>query len=405
MSSSKCFVVLSVFVCALLYAETPETPAPATNPAVPISATTPVIDPSTLAPTPPPAPPKPPDPNAATTPKKPEKPPLVSPEIKGRSATFRLSAPKAQVVKLRLEGLKDSIPMAKSADGVWSIELNPMAPEIYEYSFNVDGINVLDPANGWIKESMRPSSCMFEIVGDDLAPWNAQDVPHGGVTIQTFKSKALKTFRTFRVYTPAEYASKPGESYPVLYLLHGSGDTDTGWCMVGHAHLIADNLIASGKAKPMIIVMPNGMYPRGVDHEHDFETDVMDCIKPFVEATYRVKKDARNQAMAGLSMGAAQTLDVGIKHSDQFAWLGAFSNGIDDKYLKAHDEGLKVANERLALLWLAIGENDFLLTRFKKLTTALEERQIKFVSKISDGGHRWYVWRHYLTEFLPLLFK
>src|SRR5205085_2838156 len=202
-----------------------------------------------------------------------------------------------------------------------------MQPEIYEYSFNVDGQNVLDPANGWIKESLRPSACMFEVAGEELQPWNAQDVPHGSVAMHTFRSKALGTWRTFRVYTPPDYAQKPTETYPLLYLLHGSGDQDNGWTVVGRANLIEDNLIAQGKAKPMIIVMPNGMYPRGPEHEKDFETDVMGCIVPFVEANYRIKKDAKSHAMAGLSMGAAQTLDVGINHSDYFAWLGAFSNG------------------------------------------------------------------------------
>jgi enterochelin esterase family protein len=169
--------------------------------------------------------------------------------------------------------------------------------------------------------------------------------------------------------------------------------------------VIADNLIAAGKAKPMLIVMPNGMYPRGTEHEKDFETDVMQCIVPFVEANYRVKNDPRSRAMAGLSMGAAQTMDVGINHSDYFQWLGAFSNGIEDKYERAHDAGLKAANERLALLWIAIGEKDFLLSRYKKLIGLLEARQIKHVTKISEGGHQWPVWRHYLSEFMPLLFK
>ncbi|MEI6232136.1 MAG: alpha/beta hydrolase-fold protein [Planctomycetota bacterium] len=352
----------------------------------------------------------PPQPTLPAT-KKVEKAPIISPEIKGRSVTFRLNAPKAQKVSLRIEGMKDLTTMTKNDDGIWSITLDPLKPEIYEYQFNVDGFMSIDPSNGWIKDSLRPSACMFEITGDEACSWNAQDVPHGGVTMHTFRSKALNTWRTFRVYTPPDYLQKPNEAYPVLYLLHGSGDHDTGWTTVGRAHLIADNLIAQGKCKPMLIVMPNGMFPKGVEHEKDFETDFMGCIVPFVEANYRIKKDARDHALAGLSMGAAQTLDVGINHNDRFAWLGVFSNGIqsdkdkDDHYAEKHAEGLKTANERLALLWIAIGEKDFLLARYKKLESLLEEKGIKRVSKVTEGNHSWPVWRRYLTEFMPLLFK
>ena len=350
-------------------------------------------------------PPLPATPPVTPTPKKPEKPPIVSPEVKGTSITFRLSAPKAQKVTLKFEGIKDSTPMTKNDDGVWSITLDPVAPEIYYYQFNVDGFTTLDPANGWVKEGLNPRESLVEMRGDELCPWNAQDVPHGGVTMHTFRSKALGTWRTFRVYTPPDYIQKPAETYPVLYLLHGSGDQDNGWVAVGRANLIADNLIAGGSAKPMLIVMPNGMYPKGAEHEKDFETDVMECIVPFVETNYRVKKDQRSQAMAGLSMGASQTMDVGINHLDRFAWLGVFSNGVSDTYAAKHDAGLKAANEKLALLWIAIGEKDFLVERYKKMDALLEERGIKRVSKITAGNHSWPVWRHYLSEFMPLLFR
>ena len=375
---------LSVCISMNALAETPSVP-----PSPPVTATTAVTP----------------------APRKPEKPAIVSPEIKGGAVTFRLSAPKAQKVSVKVEGIKDPTPMTRNDDGVWSITLDPMKPEIYEYNFNVDGLNTMDPANGWIKESMRPSMCMFEVTGDELCPWNAQDVPHGGVTMHTFRSKALGTWRTFRVYTPPDYVQKPNEAYPVLYLLHGSGDQDNGWVAVGRANLIADNLIAKGLAKPMLIVMPNGMFPKGPEHLGDFETDFLQCIVPYVEANYRVKKEARYYALAGLSMGAAQTLDVGINHSDRFAWLGVFSNGIqndkvrNDHYFEKHEAGLKTANEKLALLWIAIGEKDFLLERYKNLEALLEEKGVKHVSKVTAGNHSWPVWRRYLCDFMPLLFK
>jgi enterochelin esterase family protein len=191
----------------------------------------------------------------------------------------------------------------------------------------------------------------------------------------------------------------------VLYLLHGSGDLDDGWMVIGRANLIADNLLAAGKAKSMLIVMPNGTYPHEAGHENDFETDLLQEIFPLVEKQYRVAGGAKNRALAGLSMGGFQTLDVGVKHMDQFAWLGVFSAGVRDNYAETHGQFLDKANEQLALFWTGIGEDDFLLPNEKKLEDLLNERHVKFSPHLSKGGHAWNNWRHYLHDFLPLLFQ
>jgi enterochelin esterase family protein len=285
------------------------------------------------------------------------------------------------------------------------VTVEDLAPEIYDYQFEVDGFSTLDPANAWVKAGLNPNRSLVEIHAKPPEFWEIQDVSHGTVVIHSFVSKALGTPRTFRVYVPTEYAQKPEARYPVLYLLHGSGDADDGWTVVGRANEIADNLIAAGKAKPMLIVMPNGTYPRGEGHEHDFEKDLLEEIIPLVEKNYRTAPGAANRAIAGLSMGGFQTLDTGVKHMDEFAWLGVFSAGIRGDYADTHGAFLDKANDRLSLFWIGVGEDDFLLPGEKDLENLLNQKQVKFSAHLSKGGHTWTNWRHYLHDFLPLLFQ
>lgn len=331
--------------------------------------------------------------------------PLVSPEIQDGKVTFRLAAKKAQQVNLKIGGNKESSPMQKDESGIWSLTVEGLAPEIYEYQFEVDGFATLDPSNAWVKAGLRPNWSLVEVPANPPDFWETQNVPHGLVTIYTFQSKALGTPRTFRVYTPPGYEKQRDARFPVLYLLHGSGDADDGWTVVGRANLIADNLIAGGKAKPLIIVMPDGGYPRKAGHENDFETDLLEVIAPAVESHYRVAPGPVNRAIAGLSMGGFQTLNVGVKHMDQFSWLGVFSAGIRDNYDETHGKFLDKANDQLALLWIGVGADDALLPSEKKLEDLLDKRHIKFSSHLSKGGHTWTNWRHYLHDFLPLLFQ
>ncbi|HEY3897927.1 MAG TPA: alpha/beta hydrolase-fold protein [Chthoniobacter sp.] len=339
---------------------------------------------------------------ATPPPRRPER--LVSPQVEDGKVSFRLNAPKAQQVILKINGRKEPVAMQRDAQNFWNATVESLAPEIYEYQFEVDGFASLDPSNPWVKTGLRPNWSMVEVPGHPAEFWETQKVPHGTVRIHTFESKALGVPRTFRVYAPAEYDQHAEARYPVLYLLHGSGDEDDGWQVVGRANAIADNLIASGHAKPMLIVMPNGTYPHSPGHESDFETDLLQEIVPLVEKHYRVAPGAGNRALAGLSMGGFQTLDVGVKHMDQFAWLGVFSAGIREDYAASHGAFLDKANEQLSLFWIGIGEDDFLRPSEQSLEELLKEKHVKYTATISKGGHAWTNWRHYLHDFLPLLF-
>jgi enterochelin esterase family protein len=331
--------------------------------------------------------------------------PLVSPDIEQGKVTFRLAAPKAQQVNVKINGRKEPLAMQRDENGVWTATVEGLAPEIYDYQFDVDGFTTLDPANAWVKSGLRPNYSEMEVPGHPAEFWEALDVPHGTVTIHTFWSKLLNAPRSFRVYTPPGYDQQPDARFPVLYLLHGSGDADDGWTVVGRANLIADNLLATGQARPMLIVMPNGTYPREAGHEDDFENELLKEIVPALEKHYRVTADAAHRALAGLSMGGFQTLNVGVKHMDQFAWLGVFSAGARADYAETHGPFLDKANEQLSLLWIGIGEDDFVLQSEKNLETVLKEHHVKFTAHLSKGGHTWTNWRHYLHELMPLLFQ
>lgn len=330
---------------------------------------------------------------------------LVSPQVEPGKVTFRLAAPKAQQVNVRINGRKDPVAMQRDDKGVWTAAVEGLTPEIYDYQFDVDGFASLDPANAWVKSGLRPNWSEVEVPGHPGEFWEVLNVPHGNVTIHTFWSKSLESPRSFRVYTPPGYESQADTRFPVLYLLHGSGDAEDGWTVVGRANLIADNLLAANKAKPMLIVMPNGTYPRGEGRENDFENDLLQQIVPEVEKYYRVAPGAANCALAGLSMGGFQTLNTGVKHMDQFAWLGVFSAGARDNYSETHGALLDKANDQLSLFWIGIGEDDFLLKDEKTLENLLNGHHVKFSANISKGGHTWTNWRHYLHDLLPLLFQ
>ena len=338
-------------------------------------------------------------------PRRPEQPRLVSPQVDQGKVTFRFAAPKAQQVNLKINGRKDPVAMQRDDHGVWSATVGDLTPEIYEYQIEVDGLVILDPANAWVKSGLRPNGSMVEVPSHPPEFWEAVDAPHGTVTIHTFWSKILEQTRSFRVYTPPGYDQQAEKRFPVLYLLHGSGDMDDGWTTVGRANLIADNLLAAGQVKPMLIVMPNGTYPRAEGHEKDFENELLGEIIPTVEKHYRVASGSANRALAGLSMGGFQTLDVGLKHLDKFASLGVFSAGVRDNANETYGSFLDKADAQPSLFWIGVGEDDFLLPSEKALESLLNDHHVKFSAHISKGGHVWTNWRHYLHDFLPLLFQ
>jgi len=352
--------------------------------------------------------------------------PLVSPEVHadGR-VTFRLQAPKAESVKLESGEMEATIGrqpkgMEKGADGLWTLTVGPLQPGIYDYSFNVDGLRITDPASPHVFENRRGSRGYVEIPGPPDNPRQDQwrDVPHGTVSIHWYLSKATAERRRVHVYTPPGYEQQSGKKYPVMYLLHGRGDNDSHWMWMGRANVIADNLIADGKSVPMLIVMPDGhAIERPFTLEMDerqraevltaFQRDLLESVLPLVESNYRVRTDREHRAIAGLSMGGFQSLSVGLKHLDQFAWIGAFSSALitTSPVMSALRDDPEGVNRQLKLLWITIGKDDSLLQRNRQFIQALNELHIRHEYQETPGAHRWSVWRRYLAELMPRLFR
>ena len=273
-------------------------------------------------------------------------PPIVSPEVSAdRMVTFHLSAAQAQSVRVSgsdmpalagggrgaAGGTPSPGQMTKGENGVWSVTLGPIDPGAYRYNFNVDGVTVIDPRNSSISESNTNVWSLVYVPGSDV--FDTKQVPHGAVAAVTYYSTALSKFRRMHVYTPPGY-ERGSQKYPIFYLLHGAGDCDEAWTSVGRAGFIFDNLIAEKKIKPMVVVMPAGHTntptPAGApldDFARDFLTDVM----PYAETNYRVMTDRAHRAIAGLSMGGSQTLNVAFLHLEQFAYIGVFSSGASPK--------------------------------------------------------------------------
>jgi enterochelin esterase family protein len=342
---------------------------------------------------------------------------VKSPEIQpDRRVTFRLYAPATRAVTLRGEWMTDNKPVAlvKADDGVWSFTTEPLRPDLYNYRFNVDGLNVADPQNALVKTGRNvAASSLLDIPGPEAAFHALRPVPHGTVHIEWYMSKAVDSIRRMHVYTPPGYEAGAAR-YPVLYLLHGAGDDDVGWTEVGRANLILDNLLADGRTKPMIVVMPDGHAvndPAMRAHNTEkFEADLIGDIIPLVERKYRAAPGRDNRALAGLSMGGMQTLEIGLRNVDKFAALGVFSAGVANAaaFQKRHADVLAdpaKLNRHLKLFWIGIGKSDFLYKSNQTLLTELDTRNIRHVYRESEGGHVWYNWRLYLSEFAPQLFR
>jgi enterochelin esterase family protein len=330
--------------------------------------------------------------------------------------TFSLRAPEAREVKLRGQWSKEAIEMTKSDKGEWTVALDTVPAGVWEYSFSVDGLNVLDPNNPAFKPQRQPGKSILHVPANPLAPWDWQDVPHGTVHQHGYLSKVLKRAREVVVYTPPGYEKDSAKRYPLLVLQHGSGDNQRTWVEHGKAHWIFDNLIAQGKAKPMVVMMldghPHGMVGREatdtkrISAQEAFERELLDDAIPLVESLYRVEPDRTKRAIAGLSMGGAQSLSVGLANMDRFAWVIAMSAGPPSpQRMEKFLSDPAAANEKLKLLWIGVGKDDFLLQRSQQLTTSLKEKGIRHEWKLTDGDHSWPVWRGYLAEIAPLLFR
>lgn len=345
----------------------------------------------------------------------------VSPEVHPDGVvTFRLFAPNAKDVQLHCEGVRNSA-MQKDSQGVWMFTSEALEPDIYVYSFSVDGLHLIDPANSFLKYNLLNSDSQVEVPGANSLSWQINDVPRGQLHRHFYKSAVAGDDRDFIVYTPPGYDASARQRYPVLYLLHGYSDDTTAWTGVGRANVILDNLIARGQARPMIIVMPlgygtmdvvkggwgrvrdPGLWQRNVDK---FGDALLGEVMPQVEKSYRVLADRRSRAIAGLSMGGTESLVVGLNHLDRFAWVGAFSSGGINTNFAAQFPTLDAkANDKLNLLWIACGKEDRLVESNQQLCDWLDKQGIHHAWVTTPGIHSFRVWRRYLADFAPLLFQ
>jgi enterochelin esterase family protein len=340
---------------------------------------------------------------------------VVSPEVhsEGR-VTFRVRAPKASEVTLLGDWMSptNQQAMTKDEQGVWSTTLGPLEPGLAIYTFTIDGVTTPDPVNPRIKLRARTSASLVDVPGNPPELWEARDVPHGTVEINWEKSKVTGDTRACYVYTPPGYDSRQSSRYPVLYLLHGNNDTAAGWTDVGKANYILDNLIAEKKAVPMIIVMPWGhAVPYGGSQSTNaatFERYVIEEVIPQVEKVYRVARGPENRAVVGLSMGGGHALQIGLGHLDLFSAVGAFSSAVPGdfesrfKVLLGDPDG---TNKKLKLLWIGCGRQDPAFERNQKLSQLLTTHQVRNSFHATEGLHNFAVWRRYLTQVAPLLFR
>jgi len=389
----------------------------------------------------------------------PQLPPVTSPEVSAdRTVTFRIAAPNAQSVRITggdIPNIAQHAQMTKGSNGVWEATVGPLDAGAYRYSFNVDGVTVVDPRNAAVSESLSNVSSVVVVPGSDY--FDTKEVPHGAVAEITYYSTALKKFRRMHVYTPPGYESGK-DKYPVFYLLHGSGDNDDAWTSVGRAGFIFDNLIAMKKAKPMIVVMPashtqnttgggRAAGPPSTDPNvpsppDEFTQDFLTDLMPYAETHYRIVTDRAHRAIAGLSLGGSQTLNIVIPHLNEFSYIGVFSSGLLGAFGGGRGGGRGVAGasgalvaapavpepvaaagpnlweqqhkaeldnaawkKGLKLVWFSTGKDDSLITTSRSTVDLLNKHGFNATFHESAGAHTWLNWRDYLVQFTPQLFQ
>jgi enterochelin esterase family protein len=349
----------------------------------------------------------------------PPPPLIVSPEVHAdRTVTFRFRDPNAKEVSLSREGATRA-PMTRDDTGVWSITTAALEPDYYGYNFVADGVSLVDPSNTVVKPNLRGLSNMVHVPGPASLPWEGADVPHGEVHRHFYHSAMIGDDRDYYVYTPPGYDSKSKRRYPVLYLFHGFSDDASAWTAVGRANVILDNLIAQKKAKPMLIVMPLGYGvpdvvkpgsaglgdPATRDRNYNLFRDALFTeVMPQVEKMYRASKDRNQRAIAGLSMGGAESLYIGLNALDKFSYVGSFSAGGSVDTATMFNRLDSKFNPLIHSLWIACGTDDRLIDPNRKFREFLTSRGVKFVPIETPGAHVWMVWRRNLAEFAPLLF-
>ena len=368
-------------------------------------------------------------------------PQISSPQVSAENrVTFSLYSVNAQTVSINGSwmGTADNGALTKDAQGVWTITMGPLAPSMYHYNFIIDGVSVLDPSNPKaMRDGTRYASTLI-VPGNESDVFEVKNVPHGTLTKIWYNSPTLGMDRRMYVYTPAGYEDS-NEKYPVLYLLHGGGGDEDAWTSLGRANYILDNLIAEGKAKPMIVVMTNGNADQSasitdsptrasaqgaarVDLSDEqavissttlFPNSVVKDVIPYVEKHYRVLANSANRAIAGLSMGCMQTQIIAMTNPDLFQYIGCFSLGIhfNDQFgiisnnilIPAYDSKLKTMANKL--FYIGCGTEDFCYEGVQTLRQKLDEHNFKYIYNETGGGHTWANWRVYLADYAPRLFR
>lgn len=356
---------------------------------------------------------------------------IISPEINpDNSVTFRLHAPKAVKVLVTGDFTEAGYAELVEKEGIWTYTTAPLSPELYSYSFVVDGLTVRDPSNVYMIRDVASVTNVFIIGGGRADLYKVNDVPHGSVSKVWYHSPTLGMDRRMTVYTPAGYEQNRRQKYPVFYLLHGAGGDEEAWMDLGRTSQILDNLIAQGNAEPMIVVMTNGnagesaapgQCPDGFERipgfqqrgmmEGSFEMHFPDVVK-YVESNYRVYKDKKHRAIAGLSMGGFHSMHISKYYPDMFDYVGLFSaaarfheNSECPVYINEKAQIDAQFAKKPALYWIAIGNTDFLYQENVKFRNYLDEKGYSYEYVESEGGHIWKNWRIYLTEFVPKLFR
>ena len=367
---------------------------------------------------------------------------VKSPEINAdNSVTFRLHAPKAITVQLTGDCVDGVVNMKEDSLGVWSYTTGKLEPELYSYSFIVNGMRMLDPSNIYQNRDVATWTSIFIVSdkkGDKGDLYSVNKVPHGNVSKVWYESPTLKLTRRMTVYTPAGYDK--GKNYPVLYLLHGAGGVENAWSELGRAAQILDNLIAAGKAKPMLVVMTNGNpNTAAAPGEWDFgmyqpamggggvqlpqaaasmDESFMDVVN-FIEKNYKVAKNKASRAICGLSMGGGHSFQISKRFPNTFDYVGLFSAAVsvgqwgDRTPLLERMNTNEEYNKQMAALfgakpklyWIAIGKTDFLYQQNADLRKWLDSKGYPYTYRETDGGHIWRNWRIYLTEFSQMIFK
>lgn len=338
-----------------------------------------------------------------------QRPPAISsPDVhEDNRVTFRYFSPNAESVYVTGEFLQSPVSMEKDEAGIWSVTVPPVAPDIYPYSFWVDSVQLADPNNTYLFANERFKRSILDVPGAVPLIHSLQNVPHGKVSYRLYESATLGRTRNLLVYTPPGFDPQSSRTYPVLYLIHGGSDTEETWTKVGRANLIADNLIAQGKAEPMLIVMPYGnVRPNAMA---DFTQDMVSDIVPFIEANYPVRKESNGRAVAGFSVGGGQTLNIGLTNTDKFAYVFSYApfTATDEFRNNFSDWKLDVEkiNREMKLFTISVGTEDFLYESVLQNIAMFEEKKVNIETLIVPGGHTWMNCRLFLANSLQQVFK